>query len=148
MEISSLFFSWIKAVHLVAIVSWMVGLLYLPRLFIYHCHSEIGSEKSETFKIMERRLFRVIMNPSMFVSLLTGGMMTYSYGFYIFTELWFTVKIACLFGLLTVHMFMSKWRKDFEKDVNLKSQIYFRVINEVPTVLMILIIIMVVVKPF
>jgi len=148
MEISPLIFIWIKVLHIVAIISWMVGLLYLPRLFIYHCHSEKGSDKSETFKIMERRLLRAIMNPAMIVSFISGGLMTYSYGLLMITEPWFIVKIGCTLLLLAVHMGMGKWRKAFEADINQKPQIFFRVINEVPTVLMIIIIIMVVVKPF
>ena len=139
---------WIKVVHLVAVISWMVGLLYLPRLFIYHCKSEKGSNKSETFKVMELRLLRAIMNPAMIVSFITGGLMTYSYGLAIYTEPWFVVKISCLIVLLMTHMFMGKWRKDFALDINQKSQLFFRFMNEVPTCLMIVIIIMVVVKPF
>ena len=148
MEISTYAFMWIKVVHLVAVISWMVGLLYLPRLFIYHCKSEKGSNKSETFKVMELRLLRAIMNPAMIVSFITGGLMTYSYGLAIYTEPWFVVKISCLIVLLMTHMFMGKWRKDFALDINQKSQLFFRFMNEVPTCLMIVIIIMVVVKPF
>ena len=148
MEIPTYAFMWLKVVHLVAVISWMAGLLYLPRLFIYHCKSEKGSDKSETFKVMESRLLRAIMNPAMVVTLLTGALMIYSYGLAIYTETWFIIKIACLVVLLVTHMFMGKWRKDFETDTNQKSQLFFRFINEVPTCLMIMIIIMVVVKPF
>ena len=139
---------WIKVVHIVAVISWMAGLLYLPRLFVYHCKSEKGSDKSETFKVMEIRLLRAIMNPAMIISLFTGGLMTYSYGLTIHTEPWFVIKLGCLLILLVTHMFMGKWRKDFELDMNQKSQLFFRFMNEVPTCLMIVIIIMVVVKPF
>ena len=147
MEISALIFNWIKAVHIIAIISWMAGLLYLPRLFIYHCIAEVGSDKSETFKVMERRLLRLIMNPAMIVSLISGGLMIYSTDLFIFTELWFVIKAVCLCFLVVIHMKMGKWRKDFETDTNLRKQTFFRVANEVPTVLMIIIIIMVVVKP-
>ena len=148
MEITATAFIWIKALHIISVISWMVGLLYLPRLFIYHCVSEKGSEKSETFKIMERRLLRAIMNPAMVVSFITGGLMIYSYGSFLAIETWLVAKLICLLLLASIHMYMSKWRKDFEGDVNKKSQIFFRYINEVPTILMIIIVIMVIVKPF
>jgi putative membrane protein len=147
MEISPLLFSWVKAVHIIAIISWMAGLLYLPRLFIYHCMAETGSDKSETFKVMERRLLRLIMNPAMIVSLISGGLMIYSTGLFIFTELWFVLKAISLCFLVVIHMKMGKWRKDFEMDNNQRKQTFFRVANEVPTILMIIIIIMVVVRP-
>jgi putative membrane protein len=125
----------------------MAGLLYLPRLFIYHCMAETGSDKSETFKVMERRLLRLIMNPAMIVSLISGGLMIYSTGLFIFTELWFVIKAISLCFLVVIHMKMGKWRKDFEMDNNQRKQTFFRVANEVPTILMIIIIIMVVVRP-
>ncbi len=148
MEITSTAFDWIKALHVISVISWMVGLLYLPRLFIYHCESEKRSDKSETFKIMERRLLRAIMNPAMVISFITGGLMIYSYGFFLITETWFLTKVICLFLLVIIHMYMSKWRKEFDGDVNQKSRKFFRYMNEVPTVLMIIIVIMVIVKPF
>ena len=148
MEISTYSILWIKVLHIVAVISWMAGLLYLPRLFIYHCKSAKGSDKSETFKVMELRLLRAIMNPAMIITLLTGGLMTYSYGSSIHTEPWFVVKVSCFTILLVTHMYMGKWRKDFEMVINQKSQLFFRFMNEVPTCLMIIIIIMVVVKPF
>ena len=148
MEITPIIYVWIKSVHIIAIISWMVGLLYLPRLFIYHCLAENGSDKSETFKIMERRLLRGIMNPAMLVSFITGGLMIFSNGLSIFMEPWFVVKAGCLCVLTGTHMYMGKWRKNFETNSNQKPQLFFRIINEVPTLLMITIIIMVVVKPF
>ena len=148
MEITATAFIWIKALHVISVMSWMAGLLYLPRLFIYHCEAEKGSDKSETFKIMERRLLRAIMNPAMIVSFITGGLMAYSYSSFLATETWFVVKLSCLLLLVMIHMYMSKWRKKFESDINQKSQKFFRYINEIPTVLMIIIVIMVIVKPF
>ena len=148
MEITATAFVWIKALHVISVMSWMAGLLYLPRLFIYHCEAEKGSDKSETFKIMERRLLRAIMNPAMVVSFITGGLMVYSYGSFLTTEIWFVAKLSCLFLLVLIHMYMSKWRKEFEGDINQKSQKFFRYINEIPTVLMIIIVVMVIVKPF
>ena len=93
MEISAGAFIWIKAAHIIAVISWMAGLLYLPRLFIYHCEAEPGSDKSETFKIMERRLLKAIMNPAMAVSFITGALMIYAYGDFLGSEPWFVVKI-------------------------------------------------------
>ena len=147
MEISPLLYAWIKAVHIIAIIAWMAGLLYLPRLFVYHSETETGSDKSETFIIMERRLLRGIMNPAMFATFITGGLLIYSYNLSIFAEPWLIIKLSCIFALLAVHMCMAVWRQDFAKDINKRSQFFFRVMNEVPTVLMITIIIMVVIKP-
>ena len=148
MEISPLLYIWIKSVHIIAFVSWMAGLLYLPRLFIYHCASSKNSDKSETFKIMERRLLSAIMNPAMLITFITGGLMGYSYGLPLVFEIWFLVKAGCLSIITLVHMYLAKCRKDFEMDINQRSQLYFRVVNEIPTVLMVIIVIMVVVKPF
>lgn len=148
MEISATAFVWIKALHVIAVISWMAGLLYLPRLFIYHCECEKGSDKSETFKVMERRLLKAIMNPAMAISFITGGLMIYSYGSFLGTETWFVIKVGCLCVLAAIHMHMGKWRKEFEADINQKPQMFFRIANEIPTVLMIIIVIMVIVKPF
>ncbi len=147
MELSADTYLMIKAWHIIAVISWMAGLLYLPRLFIYHCDADIGSESSQTFKVMERRLLRAIMNPAMIVSLLLGLLMALDLGPDVWIETWFIVKVICLIGLISMHMLMAKWRKAFEKDQNIHSTKFFRYMNEVPTVLMIIIVIMVVVKP-
>ncbi len=147
MEISPSIFLWIKALHIIAVISWLAGLLYLPRLFIYHCGSIKGSEKSETFKVMEERLYRVIMKPAMIISFITGGFMTYSYGLVLLHEQWFILKVLSLIFLVTIHICMGKWLSDFKVDMNQKTELFFRIINEIPTLLLILIIIMVVVKP-
>jgi len=136
---------WLKALHIIAVIAWMAGLLYLPRLFVYHAEAEPGSELSETLKIMERRLLRAIMNPAMLVALAVGGvLLTYQD----FSDGWLHVKLACIAGLMVMHMLMGKWRKDFEADRNTRSHKFFRFANEAPTLLMIVIVIMAVVKPF
>ena len=137
---------WIKALHVIAVLSWMAGLLYLPRLFVYHVDAAPGSEQSETFKVMERRLFRAIMNPAMMVVWVSGGYLAYSSGFYV--EGWFIVKFAFVFLMSGLHDAMGRWRKAFERDENEKSSKFFRMANEGPTLLMIGIVILVIVKPF
>ena len=136
---------WIKALHIIAVIAWMAGLLYLPRLYVYHADADIGSEFSEKLKIMERRLLRAIMNPAMLVSLIAGGALL---AYQDFSSGWLHVKLTAIVGLLIMHMLMAKWRKDFEKDTNTHSHKFYRVANEIPTVLMILIVVLAVVKPF
>jgi len=148
MDFSAETYLWIKAFHIIAVISWMAGLLYLPRLFVYHCDVESGSKQSETFKVMERRLLRAIMNPAMAVSLLLGFIMVIELGPSVWSEPWFIIKLICLIGLLVMHMLMGKWRKEFQSDSNTHSPKFFRYMNEVPTLMMILIVIMVVIKPF
>ena len=139
-------YEWIKALHIIAVIAWMAGMLYLPRLFVYHCEAEIGSKQSETFKVMERRLMRAIINPAMIVTWLAGLYLAWS-GHW-FSSGWLHGKLALVILMSGVHGFFSRWRKDFEADRNTRSQKFFRIINEVPTVLMIGIVILVVVKPF
>ena len=136
---------WIKALHIIAVIAWMAGLLYLPRLYVYHADADIGSEFSEKLKIMERRLLRAIMNPAMLVSLIAGGALL---AYQDFSSGWLHVKLTAIVGLLIMHMLMAKWRKDFEKDTNTHSHKFYRVANEIPTMLMILIVVLAVVKPF
>ncbi len=139
----------LKAVHVIAIISWMAGLLYLPRLFIYHCSAEKDSDKSETFKVMEQKLMRIIMNPAMIVSWLLG--LYLAFGIPVVdmkVDIWFHIKLLLVIGLTVVHMMMASFRKKFAHDANMKTEKYFRVFNEVPTILMILIVLLVVMKPF
>ncbi|MCK5777450.1 MAG: protoporphyrinogen oxidase HemJ [Rhodospirillales bacterium] len=136
---------WLKALHIIAVIAWMAGLLYLPRLFVYHADAEQGSELSETLKVMERRLLRAIMNPAMVVSLIAGGFLL---AYQDFSSGWLHVKLTCVAGLMVTHMLMAKWRKDFEADRNTRGHKFYRIANEIPTVLMIVIVIMAVVKPF
>ena len=137
---------WLKALHVIAVISWMAGLLYLPRLFVYHCEAEKGSRQSETFKVMEHRLLRYIMNPAMLVVWVTGPWLAWAQG--MLMDRWLWAKLA-LVGLLTgYHHALGYWRKDFAADRNVRTQRYYRVANEVPTLLMIGIVILVIVKPF
>jgi len=139
---------WVKAFHVISIIAWMAGLLYLPRLFVYHCDSETGSKQSETFKIMERRLFYAIMTPAMISSWLFGLWLLFGFNIVEFSDYWIWVKLAGVLGLTLVHVFLGSSLKEFSVDQNRHSRNYFRFFNEIPTLLMILIVIMVIVKPF
>ena len=140
-------YDWIKALHVISIIAWMAGLLYLPRLFVYHCDVAVGSEASETFKVMERRLLRAIMNPAMIASWIFGiTLLVMNPGW--FEMGWIHAKLAFVAGLTGVHMMMAGWRSAFAEDRNQKPQRFFRIMNEVPTLLMIGVVIFVVVKPF
>ncbi len=147
-DLSSTAFVWIKALHIISVMAWMAGLLYLPRLFIYHCDAEPGSDKSETFKIMERRLLRAIMNPAMVVSLIFGGLLLANLDIDSWTDGWLHSKLLCVILLLGMHGMMNRWWRDFENDANQRPAKFYRVMNEVPTALMICIVIFAVVKPF
>lgn len=138
---------WLKAVHLISVMAWMAGLLYLPRLFVYHCDAEKGSELSEKLKIMERRLIRLIMNPAMIMTWIFGCLMLYA-NTVLLESAWMHVKLTCIVLMTGAHHAFSAARKNFEKDENKRSAKFYRILNEVPTVLMIVIVIMVIVKPF
>ena len=139
-------FLWIKCLHILAVISWMAGLLYLPRLFVYHAIAEPGSAQSETFKVMERRLLRAIMTPAMLVSWASGLYLAWI-GFGLRGG-WLHGKIALVAGLTVAHAFLARFTADLAADRNARSQKFFRIVNEVPTLLMIGIVILVVVKPF
>jgi putative membrane protein len=139
-------YEWIKALHIIAVISWMAGMLYLPRLFVYHCEAETGSKQSETFKLMERRLLKAIINPAMVVTWLAGLYLAVA-GHW-FASGWLHGKLLLVVLLSGVHGFFARCVKDFAADRNRRSQKFYRYINEVPTVLMIGIVILVVVKPF
>ena len=141
------FYPWVKAVHLMAVISWMAALLYLPRLFVYHCTVELGSETSETFKIMERRLEKAIMTPAMIVSWLCGLAMLTTPGFFMNAGPWLHWKLAAVVALTGMHIAMMRWRRAFALDCNPHSQKFYRFMNEVPTLLMIGIVILVIVRP-
>ena len=138
---------WIKALHVIAVIAWMAGMLYLPRLFVYHCEAEVGSKQSETFKVMERRLLKAIINPAMIVTWLAGIYLVWS-GQWLFTSWWIYGKLFLVLVLSGVHGFFVRWVRDFAADRNQHSQRFYRIINEVPTILMIGIVILVIVKPF
>jgi len=139
-------YGWIKALHIIAVIAWMAGMLYLPRLFVYHCEAEAGSKQSETFKLMERRLLRVIINPAMVVTWLAGLYLAWA-GHW-FSASWLQAKLVLVLVLSGVHGFFSRCVKDFAAGRNLRSQRFYRFINEVPALLMVLIVVLVVLKPF
>lgn len=139
---------WIKALHVIAVISWMAGMLYLPRLYVYHAQADAGSELSETLKIMERKLLRIIINPAMIITWILGLAMISANHSLMTSGGWLHAKLACVIGLQIFHAFLSRWRKAFLKDQNKHTPGFFRKVNEIPTVLMIIIVIMVVVKPF
>ena len=141
-------YPWFKAIHIIAVISWMAGLLYLPRLFVYHVEVELNSTEDRRFQIMERRLLRAIMNPAMVVSYIFGILLILTPGIVDWSSAWIWLKILAILVLTGCHHAMGKWRKDLAEGTNQKSQRYFRVVNEVPTISMIIIVIMVVVKPF
>lgn len=140
------FYLWAKAIHVIAVISWMAGMLYLPRLFIYHTEAGPNSPQSEMFKVMEARLLRVIINPAMIITWVVGLWLAWE-GFR-FQGGWLYVKFACVLALSAVHGHFSKHVRLFAQDRHEKSAKYWRLMNEVPTVLMIVIVIMVIVKPF
>lgn len=137
---------WVKAAHVIAVISWMAGMLYLPRLFVYHCDALVGSAQSETFKVMERRLLRAIINPAMVATWVFGLWLAWK-GF-AFSGGWLHAKIALVLAMSGVHGYLSASVRRFAEDRNTKPARHWRIVNEVPTVLMILIVILVVVKPF
>ena len=137
---------WLKALHIMAVISWMAGLFYLPRLMVYHANAEIGSSQSETFKIMERRLLKAIMTPAMIASWVFGLSAAYSYGF--FSDGWLHAKLVIVFFLSGFHGRLAGHVRAFAQDENSHSARYYRIINEVPTLAMVAIVILVVMKPF
>lgn len=140
-------YAWIKALHVISIIAWMAGLLYLPRLFVYHTETAPGSEGSERFKVMERRLLRAIMNPAMIAAYVFGIWMVVLSPDWL-GQGWLHAKILLVLLLTGAHMAMARWRRAFAEDRNTRPQRFYRIVNEVPTVLMIAIVILVIVKPF
>jgi putative membrane protein len=139
-------YPWIKAIHVIAVISWMAGMLYLPRLFVYHSDAPIGSAQSETFKVMERRLLTVITNPAMVIAWALGLWLAWQGG--VWTVPWFHAKLALVVALSGVHGYLAAATRAFAEDRNTKPARHWRLINEVPTVLMFGIVILVIVKPF
>jgi putative membrane protein len=137
---------WIKAFHVIAIITWMAGMLYLPRLFVYHSGVAPGSEQSEMFKVMERRLLTAIINPAMVLSWVFGTWLAYTGGY--FAAPWFHAKLAFVIAMSAMHGYLSAAVRAFAEDRNRKSARHWRIVNEIPTVLMIGIVILVIVKPF
>jgi protoporphyrinogen IX oxidase len=139
---------WIKALHIISIIAWMAGLLYLPRLYVYHCEAPAGSPQSETFKIMERRLLRGIMNPAMAAAFVFGILLLLTPGVVDWGAAWIYLKLLLVAALSHFHHLLARWRKDFAADRNNRPTRFYRFANEVPTLLMILIVILIVVRPF
>jgi protoporphyrinogen IX oxidase len=142
------FYPWIKALHIVSVIAWMAGLLYLPRLFVYHAVEAPGSAPSEIFKVMERRLLRAIMNPTMVSTYVFGILLASTPGVVDWSSGWIYAKLVLVLGLTAAHHEMMRWQIAFAEDRNTRPQRFFRIANEIPTLLMIAIVILVVVKPF
>ena len=144
-------YEWVKAFHIITVIAWVAGMLYLPRLFVYHCVAEKGSVQSETFKVMERRLLRIIINPAMIATWLLGLWLAWHgpdshYGW--FESGWLEAKLALVVALSALQGFAARWVRDFAADRNRHSQRFYRLINEIPAILMAAIVILAVVKPF
>jgi protoporphyrinogen IX oxidase len=140
------FYLLFKSLHLIAVISWMAGLLYLPRIFVYHSEASYEPQK-QVFKTMERKLYNYIMMPAMLLSWLFGVLLIYSLGFNIFQELWMQIKIVSVLILTHYHFILGKYLQDFATDNNRKSSRFFRIINEVPTIILIVVVFVVVFKP-
>lgn len=141
------YYDWIKSFHLIFVISWMAGLLYLPRIFVYHSRVRSGGPEDKLFQVMERKLLRMIMNPAMILTIVLGLWLAQIYGFKNLGS-WFHIKVTLVMILIYFHHFLGKRRKDFEHGINKYSAKFYRIINEVPSILMIIIVILVIVKPF
>jgi putative membrane protein len=144
----SALYPWTKALHVISVIAWMAGLLYLPRLFVYHCAAAPGSEASETFKVMERRLLRAIMNPAMIATWIFGISLLLTPGIVDWAAGWIWVKLALVLVLTGFHHALARWFKAFRADANRRPARFYRLVNEVPTLAMIVIVVMVIVRPF
>jgi protoporphyrinogen IX oxidase len=141
-------YPWTKAVHVIAMIAWMAGMFYLPRLYVYHSELKPGSAESERFKVMEQRLLRQIINPAMIVTWLFGVMLVLTPGILPWSAGWWHVKLAAVLLLSGFHGALSRWRRDFLEDRRRRPQRFYRIANEVPTLLVIVIVVMVVIRPF
>ncbi len=139
-------YQWLRALHIISVIAWMAGMFYLPRLYVYHTQVAVGSESSELFKVMERKLLRLIINPAMIAAWIFG--LALAFGTNAWSEGWFHAKFALILLMSTFHGFLSRWRRQFAKDENVHSEKFYRIANEVPTVLMVLIVFLVVLRPF
>ena len=146
MQISSEWYPWLKAFHVIAVIAWMAGMLYLPRLFVYHCETAAGSAESERFKLMERRLLRAIVNPSMIAVWILGVALAFVTRDYVYG--WLQTKFVLVLAMSGLHGFFAMTTKQFQRDERRHSQRFYRVVNEVPAALMIAIVILAVVKPW
>ena len=137
---------WLKALHIISVIAWMAGMLYLPRLFVYHAEATRGSEASETFKVMERRLLKAIVNPSMILVFLTGFTLVYLTGDW--RDGWWQAKFILVLGLAGLHGYFARCVRAFAEDRNERPAHFYRFLNEAPTILMIFVVVLAVVKPF
>jgi putative membrane protein len=140
------YYDWIKAAHIIAVIAWMAGMLYLPRLYVYHARAAKGSELSETFKAMERRLLRGIINPAMIATWVFGLILAWLGNHW--SEPWLHAKLLLILGMQIIHAGYSRWRKAFARDENRHTDTFYRIMNEVPTLLLIGIVVLAVVKPW
>lgn len=141
------YYLWIKALHIISVIFWIAGMAYLPRLFVYHAEAAPGSETSELFKVMERRLLRGIINPSMVAAFLFGGLML-AINPALFSDHWMQVKLVLVLAMGGIHGAFSRWRKEFERDENRRPARFYRIVNELPLVLVVIIVLLAVPKPF
>jgi protoporphyrinogen IX oxidase len=139
-------YEWLKAMHIIAVIAWMAGMLYLPRIFVYHCTVLTHSTQSETFKVMERRLLKAIINPAMVATWILGLWLAWRGGWY--SSGWLQIKVLLVLAMSALHGLFARWVRDFAADRNAHSAKFFRIVNEVPTVLMIAVVVLAVVKPF
>ena len=141
-------YAWLKALHIIAVIAWMAGMLYLPRLFVYHCRAAPGSASSEMLKVMERRLLRAIINPAMVAAFAFGSLLVVTPGVADWAAAWLWLKLALVLAMTAVHGVLARWRRHFAADANRHGERVYRAVNEVPTALLVAIVILVVVKPF
>jgi len=141
-------YEWVKALHVISVIAWMAGMMYLPRLFVYHAESPVGSEKSETFKVMERKLYRGIITPVMIATWIFGLWLAFGFGIVDFSMGWMWLKAVMVIALSGIHGWYGSLLRAFQQDRNTKSHKFFRAINEIPFVIAIVIVIAVIVKPF
>lgn len=148
MDLLAPWYPWIKALHIISVIAWMAGMFYLPRLYVYHADVPVGSDQSELFKVMERKLLRIIINPAMISTFFFGGLLLLVPNLLNWSDGWLHAKLFAVLLMAGFHGALSRWRKDFAADNNRKTSSFYRKANEIPTVLMIFIVIMVVVRPF
>ena len=141
-------YPWLKSLHVISVIAWMAGMLYLPRLFVYHCDVTAGTAESARFKLMERRLLKFIINPAMIATWCFGLLLVLTPGTMSWSDGWWQVKFTCVILLSGFHGALSAWRRKFRDDANRKPARFYRMMNEVPTLLMIIIVIMVIARPF
>ncbi len=141
------YFMWYKAIHVISVISWMAAMFYMPRLFVYHTKADVGSEMDKTFQVMEYKLQKIIMTPAMITTYIFGIIIVYIYGF-VALGVWFHIKMFAVLVLTGMHGMFSKWRKDFAAGQNKHSEKFYRIINEIPVIFMVIAVVMVIVKPF